>query len=335
MLASLIATGLASGFAYAGPEETTPEAAEPDQPEVERVDDRSEAKRAFDDGLEAVAAGKYGSAVESFERAYDLQPHPVTLFNLALALEKAGRRPEAWSLFEAVLEVVESDTERREVRQHLRTLEPEIAVVEIEASPRHRLCIDGLAMPQDEDGNYRWAVEPGTHELLLDEHQFSLALEPGDRRVMLLEGAERLIEGERRSPVVLGMLGLSIGTGAAAVGLGTAAALSQPPPTRTGLAIGAAGSAGVAVVAGVVALAIEVRERRRAKGEAGPERTAAMARCPGSPEASTRIDLELVPKVRRPAEFAQRTMPMPMPSVPVPRLASVPQLRGIRPPRGS
>jgi tetratricopeptide (TPR) repeat protein len=336
-LAISVAATLAASPVQAGPEpEVGPDVSDSEPPDAsagvegpsESADDRTHAKRAFEDGLAAVAAERYDIAIASFERAYELRPHPVTLFNLALALEKAGRRPEAWGLFDAVLDIVESDGERREIRERLRVLEAQIAIVEIEASPRHRLCIDGFAMPRGKLDGYQIAVEPGVHPLLLDEHEFPLSVEPGDRRVVLLEGAERFIEGERRSPVVPGMLGLAIGSSAAAIGLGVGAAVThEPPPLRTGLAAGAAGSAGLAVIAGVVALALELRERRGAGSGAGTSTRASHAlHCPST---SPRIDLELLPQVRRPAAFAS------LPTMPIPDVQSVPRLRGIRPPRRS
>lgn len=297
-------------------------------------DVRQQAKESFDQGLVAVADAKFELAVESFERAYSLRPHPVTLFNLALALEKAERLAEAWEVFEAVIDLVESDAERREVRRHMRAIGSKIALLEVHATPKRRLCLDGAAMPRDEHDDLRLALEPGTHSILLDDHEIRVELEPGDQRVLLLEQSEELIEGRRRSTLMPAMIGTAIGTGGLALGLGGAAAGVDDPDIRTGLAAGAATSAGLALVAGVVALLIE----REVVREPRPRDVLAPRECPGTSVFDERIDLRLAPTIRRPAAFSQLELipSMPIPSMPIP---SKPQptltltLRGIAPKR--
>lgn len=286
---------------------------------------RQQAKEAFDLGLAAVADAEYELAVESFERAYSLRPHPVTLFNLALALEKAERLPEAWEIFEAVIDLVESDAERREVRRHMRAIATKIAILEVHATPKRRLCLDGADMPRDENDLLQLALEPGEHLLVLDDHELRVELEPGDQRVLLLEQGDELIEGRRRSPLMPAMIGTAIGTGGLALALGGAAAGVDDADLRTGLAAGAATSAGLALVAGVVAMLID-REVIRPRDEHG---TPAPRECPGSPALEQRIDLRLAPTIRRPAEFAWLDRPASMPVPPAPALT----LQGIAPRR--
>src|SRR5690242_8814364 len=115
---------LAGMFAAPPPDSEEPDAVDlPPSADAPEPGARETAKQAFDAGLTAVAAGEYEVAISAFERAYRLRPHTVTLFNLALALEKAGRRPEAWELFDDIVDVVESNAERREVRRHMRAIE--------------------------------------------------------------------------------------------------------------------------------------------------------------------------------------------------------------------
>lgn len=303
------------------------DAAEP-QP-VEPVDPRETAKQAFDAGLAAVAAGEYAAAVSAFERAYGLRPHTVTLFNLALALEKAGRLPEAWELFDAIIDIVESNAERREVRRHMRTIEAEIAIVEIDAQPKTRLCIDGIDMPAGDVSDYRLAVEPGRHELLLDDQLFAVAFDAGDRRVLLLEDAEELLGGRRRGVLMPAMIGTAIGTGSLALALGIGAALPIDPDTRTGLGASAATSAGLAVAAGVVALLLETRKLEDPTARIDPEGGQS---CPGSTVLERRLDLRLGPTIGRPAEFAMLPPPVLPAATPAPVLA-FPHPHGLQPPR--
>ena len=326
-MASLAALTVALSLFAAPPEPDTTS-----QP----ADDREAAKQAFDRGLEAVGRGEYESAVSEFEQAYRIRPHPVTLFNLALALEKAGRLPEAWELFDAVVDVVETDAERREVRRHMRTIANQIAIVEIDAQPRRRLCIDGVAMPAGETSNYRLAIEAGRHRLLLDDHELEIEFVAGDRRVLLLDDAEQYVEQRRRGPLMPAMLGLSIGSGALAIGLGVGAALTTDDSTRTGLAVGAAGSAGVAVAAGLVALLVETR----VIGAPSREERDRKRDCPGSEQLERRLDLQLAPLLEQPgmAPATAAQLQLPTPSMPVPPPAetvALPQLRSIAPPRAS
>lgn len=271
-----------------------------EQPAPAEDERRAAAKQAFDEGLQAVADEEFTAAVDAFERAYELRPHPVTLFNLALALEKAERLPEAWELFDTVVELVDSDAERRDIRRHMRAIEPQIAIVEIDANPRRRMCIDGFTMPAGQTSDFRLAVAPGTHDFILDDQHFSVDFQAGDRRVLLLDDVDEIVNGRRRGPLMPTMMGLTIGTGALAFGLGVGSAAAREPATKTGLAVGAGVSAGIAVGAGIVTLLLDRRvipdpaANRRHRGPA----------CPGSPELEDRLDRRLSPAIERPAEFA-------------------------------
>jgi hypothetical protein len=265
---------------------------------------RTRAKQAFDEGMSAIANGEYELAVANFERAYGLSAHPVTLFNLALALEKAKRLPEAWGLFDHIIDVVESNAERRELRRHMQSIEAQIAIIEINAQPNKRLCIDGLDMPKGETSDYRLAIEPGRHDMLLDEHAFSIDLRAGDRRMLLLERSQDLIPSERGSVLTPAMVGTAIGTGSLALALGIGAAAAKDDRVQTGLAASSATSAGLAVAASVVVLLLETRviSSRARTDQDGSKRKAVT--CPGSPRLERRLDLRIGPQLGRPAEFA-------------------------------
>jgi tetratricopeptide (TPR) repeat protein len=313
------------------PSDLPPSDLPPSEGPAHEPDARETAKQAFDAGLVAVAAGEYEVAVSAFERAYGLRPHTVTLFNLALALEKAGRLPEAWELFDDIVGIVESNAERREVRRHMRTIEAEIAIVEIDAKPKTRLCIDGIDMPEGDVSDFRLAVEPGRHELLLDDQLFAVAFEAGDRRVLLLEDAEELLGGRRRGVLMPAMIGTAIGTGTLSLALGIGAAVSIDSDTRTGLAASAATGAGLAVTAGIIALLLETRKLDDPTARVDPEGGES---CPGSTVLERRLDLRIGPTIGRPAEFA--LLPMPSDTMPAPVLmATFPHPHGIQPPRNT
>jgi outer membrane receptor for ferrienterochelin and colicin len=76
------------------------------QVEGARADERTDARRAFRAGMEAVAAGRYDEAIPHLERAYDILPHPNVLYNIGLAHMYAGRPDDAVWYFEQYKELV-------------------------------------------------------------------------------------------------------------------------------------------------------------------------------------------------------------------------------------
>ncbi|EDM77039.1 hypothetical protein PPSIR1_16100 [Plesiocystis pacifica SIR-1] len=316
----MVLTALVCLFsAPAGAGQASPPAAGAD-PEAPRApgakapkdDNKAAAKAAFDEGLAAAAAGEFEAAIAHFGRAQQLRPHPTTLFNLAYALERAGRLPEAWALFDAILDTVDSQTERSDVRTRMQAIEGRIAVLEVSAEPRERLCIDGHDMPQV-GGSYRVALEPGDHTLLLDAKEVQARLHAGERRVLLLDA--RVPPPSATPPPrprsIPAMAGLASGTGALALGLGVGSILAteQPPGLKLGLGAGAAASAGVAMGAGLAALLLDRRFERQVQGlpprrKRRREVDRAPAACPGSPSLDDRVDLELLPDIIQPASFA-------------------------------
>src|SRR5687768_1397159 len=67
---------------------------------VALADERTDARREFRAGMQAVADGKYDEGIAHLETAYDVLPHPNVLYNIGLAHMYAGRSDEAISYFE-------------------------------------------------------------------------------------------------------------------------------------------------------------------------------------------------------------------------------------------
>jgi outer membrane receptor for ferrienterochelin and colicin len=86
-----------------------------------RADERTDARRAFRTGMEAVAAGRYDEAIPHLERAYDILPHPNVLYNIGLAHMYAGRADDAVWYFEQYKDQVPPD-EAAEVDALIATL---------------------------------------------------------------------------------------------------------------------------------------------------------------------------------------------------------------------
>lgn len=91
---------------------------------------KDEARRAFNEGLELIAAGDYVGGIEKFEKAYALVPHPAVLYNIGRAYADAGLYAEAIETFEAYLATEPID--RSEVEGFIRTLQSRIEVAEPE-----------------------------------------------------------------------------------------------------------------------------------------------------------------------------------------------------------
>lgn len=71
---------------------------------VARADARVEARRHFKTGMALIAEGLYGDGVAELLEAYSIRPHPNVLFNIARALESAGRVEDAVSYYRRYLE---------------------------------------------------------------------------------------------------------------------------------------------------------------------------------------------------------------------------------------
>jgi hypothetical protein len=60
-----------------------------------RADDSAAADEAFERGVEAFHQDRYEEALVDFQRAYDLAPHPLVLYNLAATYRELGRYGDA------------------------------------------------------------------------------------------------------------------------------------------------------------------------------------------------------------------------------------------------
>lgn len=85
------------------------------------ADPKDDARRHFNSGLEYIANGDYDSGIAEFERAYEIIPHPVVLYNIARAYADVGEYEKAIEYFEMYLETEPVD--RTEVEGYIRTLQ--------------------------------------------------------------------------------------------------------------------------------------------------------------------------------------------------------------------
>jgi hypothetical protein len=92
----------------------------------------TEARQAYDRGVTEYNLGRFDRAIVEFERAYQLDPDPMLLFNLAQAERRAGNARRAILLYERFISLAPSAQNVDNARRHLRELK---AALPAETSP--------------------------------------------------------------------------------------------------------------------------------------------------------------------------------------------------------
>ena len=102
-------------------------------------DTTEEARLAFEAGREAFANGRFGPALEYFDRAYALTQHPDILYDIGHTADRARQDARALEAFEAFLEARPESDERPAIETRMATLRRAIAerasTVEPETEP--------------------------------------------------------------------------------------------------------------------------------------------------------------------------------------------------------
>ncbi|MCA9592082.1 MAG: hypothetical protein KC776_02200 [Myxococcales bacterium] len=143
-------------------------------------------KRAFLAGVKAYKAGDFALATRRFNEAYDAKPHPVVLFNLALAEAKSEKYVAATEHFAAVAADAQTPKALRPKAEAERDrAERATARVEVQATGNTvSATVDGVAMTGAPPST---RVDPGQHDV-----QVTVDGKPAlSRRVTLARG-ERL-----------------------------------------------------------------------------------------------------------------------------------------------
>lgn len=144
------------------------------------------AREQFRAGLEAARAQRWEDARAAFERAYQLNPRPLILFNWASAEAQSQRPVEAAEHYRRFLRESDGaapDTQRQRAaaQEALAKVEQEIAHVRITAAPLaedDQIQLDGRALP---------VVTLGT----------SLPVNPGGHVVRVLRGGQVIAEARQ------------------------------------------------------------------------------------------------------------------------------------------
>lgn len=95
---------------------------------AQKGDKKKLAKEYVDAGLAAQEAGDYDGAIELYQKAYALVPHPILHFNIGQAHRLAGRDEEARASYEAYLDADPEGAKVKEARSFLKEIEARLAV---------------------------------------------------------------------------------------------------------------------------------------------------------------------------------------------------------------
>lgn len=148
---------------------------------AQRASEQVLAREQFRAGVDAAQAEQWETAVEAFQRSYELAPRPLTLLNLAGAYAQTGHLVEAVEALRMFLQERQGVTARMrtDAQAQLDELEPRV--------PRARIRVLGL-----EDGD---VVRLDEYELSTASLDAPLPVNPGTHGVTL--------ERPRAEPIVL------------------------------------------------------------------------------------------------------------------------------------
>ena len=132
---------------------------------------QKQARTLYGEGVALFKSGKFEEAADKFQQAYNLDPAPILLYNLARAAEEMGSAKAAVGHYEAYLIRFPEAEDKAEVERRIRTLK---AVLEAASNgflsigglpDGAEVAVDGTAFDPGPDG--RWKLKPGDHEVVV------------------------------------------------------------------------------------------------------------------------------------------------------------------------
>ncbi len=114
------------------------------------VDKKAAAKQYVDAGIAAEKTGDYDTAITMYQKAYDLIPHPVLLFNIGNALRAAGRFVEAQDFFQKYLDADPKGDKVKAARKALEEIEPDVVAEKAKVEADARAKVDAEAKAEAE-----------------------------------------------------------------------------------------------------------------------------------------------------------------------------------------
>jgi hypothetical protein len=220
-----------------------PALAQPAPPAADAAVDPKEqqAQQLFLEGREAIKKGQLPVAAEKFQQSLDLHATPGTLLNLATVEEEMGKLVKALGHFEAALQGLPENDERRALAaQGADRLRPRIPLLRVDraagTSPDMSIRIDGTPIAASSIGNYV-KFDPGSYvvttstpghqdrryELKMSEGKdATLAVEPGP--LLVPEQAPEQPRPTGARPSRMQVIGAgALGVGVAGLGVGAVA----------------------------------------------------------------------------------------------------------------
>src|SRR4051812_3882640 len=183
-----VASLLGAGAADAAPRARKPpsDKAAPAKPGA-KTQEQKEADRHFKAGVALYKEAKYAEALAEFERAYEIAPHPLVLYNIAGCHRELSHYAEAVSYYKRFLAITNEKVPAPRLaaaQVELDGILARIAKVTVTISP----AIDGVVLSVD--GNELNKLEP------------VLLLPPGDHRLVARAAGRR--DAERNLHVASG-----------------------------------------------------------------------------------------------------------------------------------
>lgn len=171
-------------------------------PEVS-PEDRAAARAEYQRAMQAVRAERWDEAVQAFERAYEIAPMPLILFNLAGAQMESGRLVDAARTYQRFLAEAAPTSDAGEFRseaqtalERLRQTTPRVVINVASRAETDDVRLDGDALEPSQIGE-EIPVDPGPHEAelvrggdVVASHRFEL--DEGDLRTILLRAGESI-----------------------------------------------------------------------------------------------------------------------------------------------
>lgn len=150
--------------------------------------DRDQARAAFGRGVEAFSGENYQEALEAFQEAYRIAPHPSVRVNMANCYEGLNRPIEAIFHFERFLVEAEGPNPAQvaEVRSAIERLQGQVGEVFIRVSP------DGARVTIDDHDSQRAPILDAVR-LVAGRHRIAVEADgyQGELRTIEVEGGSR------------------------------------------------------------------------------------------------------------------------------------------------
>lgn len=155
---------------------------------------KAEAREQFNRGISQYEASQYEEALESFQEAYRLSPHPMVRVNMANCYDRLGKPVEALFHFERFMSETEGDrsraAQRSEVQSAIRRLKGSLGQLQLRVIP------DGSMVRVDETDERRSPIveaiqlAAGDHVIVVTRPGFART----ERRVQIRGGQTETLD---------------------------------------------------------------------------------------------------------------------------------------------